>query len=87
MNPTVVIFAVFVSLIATALIVCISTKVYSQLPFAPSSPSESTDNNTSSATTASDNQSSTTTTSQQQELLTFTIQKVGLLLVIRLIGK
>ena len=67
------VFAVFMSLIAAALFANIPTKVYSQLPFVPSSPSStvSTDNNTSSAATTTSNQSSsttnTTTASQQQQ--------------------
>jgi hypothetical protein len=75
MNQSLVLFAVFTSLIGTLLVAGISTKVYSQLPFAPSSPSpESTDNNTPStaATTTTSNQSSTTTASRQQGLLTYT---------------
>jgi hypothetical protein len=72
MNQVVVSAALFMLLIAAS-VAYIPTRVYSQLPFAPSSPSsESTDNATSSAVSAviSSNQSSKTT--QQQGLLTYT---------------
>ena len=65
MSHTLVVFAVFLLIISTALIASIPIRVNSQLPFIPSSPSfpsESTDNNVSGGATASKTRSSATNT-------------------------
>ena len=72
MNQALVVFAVFISLIAAMLVAGIPTKVYSFAPSPPSSPSVSTDNNTSSTTITSNQLSptNTTTSAQWQQQLT-----------------